>query len=146
MVREWWHYLGPTFAFVITTLGQQALPRYAVLPMQAAKPIGFHGTWKPTLEDVAGAEASLAQVSGMTPIGWPSVIHVDHPESYFRQYLPVRQGNRKLIYVNAFCDQRPPIDWRTRLFVVIDGATCYWQALYDPSTKMYSHLTINARA
>ena len=82
----------------------------------------------------------------MTPIGWPSVVHVDHPASYFRQYLPVRQENRKLIYVNAFCDEKPPVYWRTRLFVVVDGATCYWQALYDPSTKTYSHLTINARA
>jgi hypothetical protein len=29
---------------------------------------------------------------------------------------------------------------------VIDGVTRYWQAVYDPVTKTFSNLTINARA
>jgi hypothetical protein len=50
------------------------------------------------------------------------------------------------LYLNAFCDENPPAYRRQRRVIVADGATCYWQAFYDPATKKYSHLTINARA
>jgi len=74
------------------------------------------------------------------------VVRIDHPERYFRQYVPVLRSGRKYVYINALCDEPPPEYWRERLVVVADGATCYWQALYDPATRRYSHLMINARA
>jgi hypothetical protein len=77
--------------------------------------------------------------------GWSSEIHIDHPERYFRQYEPVLRAGKKLLYLNAFCDEPPPNYWRKRLVIVADGATCYWQAFYDPERKSFSLLAINSR-
>jgi hypothetical protein len=104
------------------------------------------GSWEPSTEDIDGLEANLVQVTALKITGWSSNIHIEYPERYFRQYIGVSHRKQHRIYVNAFCDDPPPPDWRTHLYVVIDGATCYWQALYDPVTKTFSNLTINARA
>jgi hypothetical protein len=79
-------------------------------------------------------------------IGWSSNIRIEHPEQWLRQYIGVSPRKQRRIYINAFCDNQPPSDWRDHLYTVIDGATCYWQALYDPVPKTFSNLTINARA
>jgi len=71
---------------------------------------------------------------------------VEHSEQYFRQYIGVSHRKQRRIYINAFCDNQPPSDWRDHLYTVIDGTPCYWQAVYDPVTKTFSNLTINARA
>jgi hypothetical protein len=73
-------------------------------------------------------------------------IRIELPEQYFRQYIGVSHRKQRRIYINAFCDNQPPSDWRDHLYTDIDGATCYWQAVYDPVTKTFSNLTINARA
>ena len=77
-------------------------------------------------------------------VGWGFEIHINHPER-FRQYVPVRRAGQPLLYLNAFCDEQPPNSWRKRLVIVSDGATCYWQAFYDPKRKSYSTLAINGR-
>ena len=87
------------------------------------------------------------QVAELKIRGWEATnIRIDHPDKYFRQYVGVRHRGKRQIYINAFCDDRPPSDWRTRFYVVIDGATCDWHAFYDPGTKTFSDLTINGRA
>ena len=63
-----------------------------------------------------------------------------------RQYVGVRHHGVHRIYVNAFRDDPPPSDWKKRMYVVIDGATSYWHAFYDPETGTFSELTINPRA
>jgi hypothetical protein len=131
----------------ILVLGAQAQQEanFVVLSASAASSItAKQGTWKPIKIDINGAEANISQIASMKAENWPPAIHIDNPERYFRQYVPIRRKGRKLLYVNAFCDA--PSYWRTKLVIVADGATCYWQALYDPATEMYSHLTINARA
>jgi hypothetical protein len=128
--------------------------KYVVLPWRSVPTIPSrvmgdverHGSWQPEQTDIDGLEKGLSHISGLNVMGWKSNIHIEHPEQYFRQYVGVsRKGNRQ-IYINAFCDDPPPTDWRSHLLVVDDGATCYWQALYDPATKTFSNLTINARA
>ena len=52
---------------------------------------------------------------------------------------------KRAIYVNAFCDVQFKSHWRERLVVVDDGATCYWQAVYDPVAKKFSQLKVNSR-
>jgi hypothetical protein len=138
------------FLFALTAQGQQ---RYALLPGRAASTVPAHNlgeifswrTWRPTEADIAGLEASLSEISDLKVENWNSSIHIDHPERYFRQYVTVVRAGKKEIYINAFCDY-PPRDWATHLHVVLDGGTCYWQALYDPATKRFSHLTANGRA
>jgi len=101
--------------------------------------------WAPVERDIDSLETDLSQVTGLNAEGWSASIRIEHPEQYFRQYVGVVRSGQKLIYVNAFCETPPP-DWRDRLYVVVDGATCFWQALYDPATRTFKHLTINARA
>jgi hypothetical protein len=106
----------------------------------------FDGSWQPAKADLDDLEANLSQISNLKIYGWDSKIHIDHPGQYFRQYVAVRVAGQKRIFVSAFCDEKPPSDWHDRLYVVIDGATCYWQAIYDPAAKQFSNLRINARA
>ena len=86
----------------------------------------------------------MTQVSRLQVEGFPSELHIDHPGSYFRQYVFLREG-RKLFYGSAFCESPPPERWHRPLYVVSDGGTCFWQAFYDPALKKYFHLTINHR-
>jgi len=124
------------------------LPSHSVpnIPARVMHDVDSFGSWEPSTEDIDGLEANLVQVTALKITGWSSNIHIEYPERYFRQYIGVSHRKQHRIYVNAFCDDPPPPDWRTHLYVVIDGATCYWQALYDPVTKTFSNLTINARA
>jgi hypothetical protein len=45
----------------------------------------------------------------------------------------------------GFLEQYLLADWRDHLVVVSDGATCYWLALFGPTTKTFVTLKINAR-
>jgi hypothetical protein len=130
--------------------------RSALLPAHVARAVSsryayersekFDGNWNPAKADLDGLESNLSQISDMKIYGWDSKIRIDHPAQYYRQYVAVRVAGQKRIFVNAFCDEKPPLDWRNRLYIVIDGATCYWQALYDPATRQFTNLRINARA
>ena len=125
------------------------LPSHSVpnIPARVMHDVDSYGSWEPSITDIDGLEAGLDQVSALKITGWSSSnIHIEHPERYFRQYIGVSHRKQRRIYVNAFCDDPQPSDWRVHLYFVVDGATCYWQALYDPVTKTFSNLTINARA
>jgi hypothetical protein len=128
---------------------------YVILPPHSQASIppillwdkGSYASWTPSRADIEGLEAQLHRVAEMKIKGWESTpIRIEHPEKYFRQYVGVRHGGKRQIYINAFYDDPPPSDWQKRLFVVIDGATGYWHAFYDPDTKAFSDLTINGRA
>jgi hypothetical protein len=141
---------------LITLAQNPQVDRTVVLPTPTASDLAFaemavarlfnNGTWQISKTNLADLEVALPQVAGLKAEGWPAAIHIDHPEKYFRQYVAVIQGARKFIYVNAFCDERFTPYWRYRLVVVSDGATCYWQALFDPARHKFSDLMINSRA
>ena len=124
------------------------LPSHSVptIPACFMCDVDSYGSWEPSKADIEGLEAGLSFISEMKIKGWPSKVHIDHPERYFRQYIGVSHREQRRIYINAFCEDPPPPDWRTHLYTVVDGATCFSQALYDPVTKTFSNLTINARA
>jgi hypothetical protein len=134
--------LGIFFAFAQA----QQEAKFVLLPERAASGVvATRGTWKPVKADLDTAEANVSQIASLKAENWPSsAIRIDRPERYFKQYVPIRQQGRNLLYVNAFCDA--PTYWHTQLVIVSDGGTCFWQALYDPATERYSHLTINGRA
>jgi hypothetical protein len=131
--------------FATAAQGQLAT-KWVLLPFKRADKIIGKGTWHATDVNIADANDAISQVSGLVAESWSPAVRIDHPETYFRQYVPTLLHGRKILYVNAFCDERPYSYWRTQLVVVADGATCYWQAIFDPATKKYEHLTINARA
>lgn len=140
-------------ALVATAASQQA-NRYVLLP-QSAGNLSFRlfddgsrlGAWQPSRSEIDELEANLSQISKLNITGGESTRHIEYPEAYFRQYIGLTDSKqRKRIYVNAFCDDPPPSTWKTQLYVVMDGWTCYWQAFYDPATKKFSNLLINGRA
>jgi hypothetical protein len=106
----------------------------------------YEGAWEPDKTDLDGLEKSLPQVSKMKISGWPSSIHIAHPEQYFRQYVAVIVTGKKMIFVNAFSEVQDFPRWRDRLVLVADGDLGFWQALYDPATMRFSNLRVNARA
>ena len=124
--------------------------RFVVLPSHSVPTISArvmddvdsHGSWEPATADIEGLERSLSRVSELKVTGWTSKTRIEHPERYFRQYIGVSHRNQRASHK---CVSRctPPSDWRSHLYVVVDGATCYWQALYDPSTKSFSNHAIN---
>jgi hypothetical protein len=128
---------------MLIAVGAQPESNFVVLTTQLPHGIiATQGTWNPSKIDIAKAEDSISQIATLAAIH-PSN-HLDHPERDFKQYVPIRQAGRNLLYVNGFC--KAPSYWHTQLVVVLDGGSCYWQALYDPATDKYSNLTVNGRA
>lgn len=144
-MRTWKFQIVSVLLLLVTSA--QAQQKFVILPARLATKIAKQGTWQPTKADIDGIEANLSQVSKLQAENWKSpAIRIDHPETYFRQYIAILRDGKRRIYVNAFCAKEFLSDWRDRLIVVDDGATCFWQALYDPATKKFSSLTINSRA
>jgi len=132
-----------------------AVERYVVLPPRSQPSIppvllwdeGSYASWTPSKADIESIEQRIPQISKLKIRSYESThLRIENPEKYFRQYVGVRHNGKRRIYINAFCDDSPPPDWRLRLYVVIDGATCYWHVFYDPESNTFSDLTINARA
>ncbi len=136
---------------VLGITGQAQQPGSSVLLPESTVPVAPICTgkkevckgWKPTKEDIQELDANLSQIAHLKS-DWGSG-PINHPERYFRQYVAVKIAEQELIYVNAFCIS-PPADWQQHLHVVLDGGTCFWQAIYNPKTKKFSHLIINGRA
>jgi hypothetical protein len=143
---------------LFSTLAPAQAPQvqhYVVLPPRSQASIlpillwdkGSYASWTPSQTDVEELDSRLSQISELKIKGWEStIIRIEHPEKYFRQYVGVKHQGKREIYINAFRDDPPPVGWRTRLYVVIDGDIGYWHAFYDPDTKTFSDLTINSRA
>ena len=128
--------------FVLVGYAQQESHFVVLLAKPPRGIVATQGAWSPSPTVIAKAESSISQIATLSS-NYPRV-HIDHPDAYFRQYVPIRRAGHRLLYVNGFCEA--PSYWRTQLVIVMDGGTCYWQALYDPATDRYSSLTINGRA
>ena len=107
------------------------------------------GSWEPTDGDIKSLEHHLSQISKLKSEEGLVGIHIAKPSRYYRQYVGIVVGGRKLIYLNAFdtIDQKPPADWRKHLVVgFCDGGPSAWGVLYDPETKEFSQLATNGIA
>ena len=126
--------------------------RFAVLPRSEARRVlslcsrygvpKVDGSWEPTKADIDGLESLLPHISKLRSTEGLVGLRVAHPTGYYRQYV----GERRLIYVNAFSDEKPPSDWLTKLVNYCDGADAFWGVLYDPTTREFSELNTNGRA
>ena len=102
----------------------------------------MNGSWEPTVGDIEKVESRLSRVSKLqSQIGE----FIANPSSYYRQYIGIIAGGRKLIYVNAFDYGMLPSNWRKRLVDICDGGTSAWGVLYDPKTGEFSELATNGR-
>jgi hypothetical protein len=71
---------------------------------------------------------------------------VKNPARYYRQYLGIVIGARKLIYLNAFLLDKNEISSasRSRLVRYCDGDAAFWGAMYDPETHEFTLLEIDS--
>jgi len=67
------------------------------------------------------------------------------PRHYYRQYVGVVEAGQKLIYINTFCEHRPPVCWQHKLVNDCDGG-CICGALYDPKAEEFSQFGVNGSA
>jgi hypothetical protein len=90
-------------------------------------------------------ESRLSRVSRLGSKSGIIGEQIEHPEKYYRQYVGIVVKDRRLIYINAFCDEQPPSGWRERVVDVCDGG-CSWGAVYDVTTGDFADLEMNGIA
>jgi hypothetical protein len=136
----------------VPATSQSHEPLFALLPESEiaayaerfAVPKANLQAWEPTVADINDLESNLPQISVLSGTGTE---HIDHPDSYFRQYLAVVVNGKKSIFVNALCTNKDHLtDWRKRLVFVHDGGKCFWHVTYDPATQKFTDLEINGVA
>ena len=76
-------------------------------------------------------------------------------QDYYRQYMGIQIGRRRVVYVNGFHQRyletvarvRPEAAsaWQTRLVNVCDGGSSFFGAEYDPATRQISQLRFNGK-
>ena len=99
---------------------------------------------EPTEDEVAAAEAALGPALDASSDPRAAEIRGQLP-GYVRQYVGIERDGARLVYVNAFCDS-VGLDPAHQLVLVLDGGTCFWQALVDPAAASIVELTINGEA
>ena len=102
----------------------------------------FDSAWQPSEGDIRTMESRLSRISLLQEK--QRNVKIEHPEQYFRQYVGIILGKRKLIYINAFCIA--VTSWRQRGVNVCDGGNCFWGVLYDSETHEFSDLNVNGNA
>jgi hypothetical protein len=101
--------------------------------------------WTPTGDQIQKLESLLPKyLKRYPPIDDKPVRNV---LEYGRQYFGVTKNDRKLIYLNAFCNpSRFDRRWEKEIISVCDGGSCYFQVYFNPATKEFIHLNYNGQA
>jgi hypothetical protein len=123
--------------------GSTANLHYVSQPCSREGPHGIAGTWYPRKSDIQLLELHLADISRLQNQDGSQDIRINQPGNYYRQYIPILLGKRRLIYVNAFLPTPHP-SWHTSFINMCDRGSKDWSVLYDPTTKRFSTLTTSA--
>jgi hypothetical protein len=115
---------------------------------------GLTGYWRPDPEIIRELEAALAPALQLAleraidnPARRPAI------GEYYRQYVGIRAGGRRAVYINGFHRNhvetttrvRPQLasSWLTQAVNVCDGGRNYFGAEYDPSTRKVRNIEFN---
>jgi hypothetical protein len=137
--------------FSISASAQKA--KSALLPENQAKslanqcsrpsPKEFTDTWVPSKAEIDRMEANLPAIKKL------KVKHcciegakIADPATYYRHYVGLVLGGKKLIYINAFGDEDPGGFRKEAAVVICDGGNA-WGVLYDPASGKFFDLAIN---
>jgi hypothetical protein len=126
--------------------GSAILPSDSPLMDQCSRPgpPEHDSTWQPGPEDIRALEVRFGKLERMKARNCCLLgARVGHLERYFLQYVGIVSGGRRLIYINAFKDDKPHPSWRTTLVSVCDGGAGYWGAVFDPAMGRFSDLAFN---
>jgi hypothetical protein len=100
--------------------------------------------WTPKVDQVQELESLLPKYLKLhPPIDDKPVGNLSE---YGRQYFGVTKKDRKLIYLNAFCNPSRFDQWKKGMILVKDGGSCYFHVYFDPARKEFIHLHYNGQA
>ena len=158
MTKKQMRYLiSATALILVTALISVAQPttRWILLPETEAEhakqlcsrpgPPKFQTTWKPTEGHIQTMESRLSRISRLRTQSGIVGVQIKHPNRYYRQYLGIMINGKEFIFINAFCNDKPPERWRESLIDVCDGG-CSWGVVYSVATGQFSHLEMNGVA
>jgi hypothetical protein len=94
--------------------------------------------WLPTEEDLHVAEDTIGRHISRTPTMGDGMLEA------YRQYGGFVENGERKIFVNSFCAEFD--DWRSSVIFVMDGGTCFWQAVYNVDTGEIEHIAVNGEA
>jgi hypothetical protein len=101
--------------------------------------------WLPTEDDIATLESGLPVflewLRRTTP--WISQDLIDRLPEYKRQYAGFIQSGRRLILVNALCDNG--LNWQREPVVVDGGGDCFFRITYDSEHGTFERFVVNGR-
>ena len=130
--------------------------RSVVLPASESEALKFcsrsgpstaEGSWDVPTDVVAALEQDLHKLSRLKATGCCFLGgRIRNPEEYFRQYLGLVVGGRRVVYVNAFKSADTHPRWQAAPVGVCDGGSDYWGALYEPESRRFYDLAINGSA
>jgi hypothetical protein len=112
------------------------------------------GYWTPDPEAIRGPEAALSPaLQRALEQKFKDSPRRPTTEEYYRQYIGIQLGRRRVIYVNGFhklhleqlarTRRELARTWETRVVHVCDGGTMYFGAEYDPATRQLRNLEFN---
>jgi hypothetical protein len=136
----------------LSTVLPESAAQLLAHPCSRSGPPRFEKTWFPTPAEVQALESRLDRISSLRSVGLVQQQRIENPSQYHRQYVGIVVGERKLIYINAFCDNPEDVvvrqggDWRQHPIDVCDGGDCFWSAVYDPLSGEFSDLQVNGIA
>lgn len=122
-----------------------------IIPREKAKDFmkAFSGieekeSWTPGKDDVLKLEEKIESylkkaAVKRSPQLWSKLA------PYKRQYLGLMRNNRRVIYVNFFCDAFKK-DWKTVPVAVNDGGDCFFNVTYDVDRTTFDDLQVNGEA
>ena len=139
--------IGCIALLVVSALWAQDNKPFVVLPSGEAQAVNrlcsrtgpsVDEGWVPEEREIKALEARLGDVKlerrGVIP----------SPFGFYRQYIGIVAGGRRLIYVNAFpADSNLIKNWKTRLVSVCDGGSAFWGVQYDPAADKVFDLETN---
>jgi hypothetical protein len=102
----------------------------------------FDDTWVPTADDIKLMESKLSRISRLRAKCCMEGAQVRDLGHFYMQYVGIVVSGKKVIYISAFADDRPPEYWKQNAVTVCDGGVD-WGVLYDPATQQFSDLAVN---
>jgi hypothetical protein len=101
------------------------------------------GYWTPTIDDARQMEQALPAYLKHSEVHRPL-------SDYYRQYVGIIAGGKRLVFVSAFTRQLPtgeaawiPDYWTRRPVIDCGGSTDAWRVAFDRQTKQFSHWDVN---
>jgi hypothetical protein len=100
------------------------------------------GVWTPSATILAALESRIDKISNLKSKSGNTTVRIKDPRQSYRQYVGILVGGQQYIYVNGMC-QKFRRDLHDELQDVCDGGACFWGALYNVQSGIFSDLEAN---